>query len=150
MDGLVVGKARTALSNLVAVRIACERPLRILSNTRHVGYRYRVVTYPRSGYSCQGVLRAGSYLSCFLENAFSYRILLDSGRARCQCGIWGRSATALLDIVEPFPDYGHLTLTGFYTYPCSDPVAVSLVFSGRPFTIHHDDFNLGKLNEDTE
>ncbi|EKM54600.1 uncharacterized protein PHACADRAFT_197031 [Phanerochaete carnosa HHB-10118-sp] len=39
---------------------------------------------------------------------------------------------------------------GFYTYPCASPVTSSLVFSGRPYMIHQDDMNLGKLSDDSD
>ncbi|KAI0339816.1 acid protease [Trametopsis cervina] len=38
---------------------------------------------------------------------------------------------------------------GFYTYPCASQLTVALSFSGRPFSMHTDDFNLGKLSEDS-
>ncbi|KAJ3489125.1 hypothetical protein NLI96_g2352 [Meripilus lineatus] len=39
---------------------------------------------------------------------------------------------------------------GFYTYPCSSPLAISLSFSGKPFSINMEDFNLGRVDEDSE
>ena len=38
---------------------------------------------------------------------------------------------------------------GFYTFPCSTPLAVSLSFSKQAFSIRTDDFNLGKLSEES-
>lgn len=38
---------------------------------------------------------------------------------------------------------------GFYTYPCSKPPSVSLLFSGRAFTISKEDFNLGRVDADS-
>ncbi|KIP05595.1 hypothetical protein PHLGIDRAFT_489683 [Phlebiopsis gigantea 11061_1 CR5-6] len=40
--------------------------------------------------------------------------------------------------------------SGFYTYPCATPAAVALVLAGLPFAIHEDDFNLGRLSEDSD
>ncbi|GJE94438.1 aspartic protease [Phanerochaete sordida] len=40
--------------------------------------------------------------------------------------------------------------SGFWTYPCSSSVTNSLVFSGRPYMIHKDDMNLGKLSDDSD
>ncbi|KAI0690105.1 aspartic peptidase domain-containing protein [Cytidiella melzeri] len=38
---------------------------------------------------------------------------------------------------------------GFYTYPCSSSLSLSLSFSGMSFSIRTDDFNLGKLSEES-
>ncbi|KAI0085144.1 aspartic peptidase domain-containing protein [Irpex rosettiformis] len=38
---------------------------------------------------------------------------------------------------------------GFYTYPCSSPITISLSFSGKPFSMRTDDFNIGKLSEES-
>lgn len=40
--------------------------------------------------------------------------------------------------------------SGFYTYPCSSTVTASLIFSNRPYSIHKDDMNLGKLSDESE
>ena len=54
-----------------------------------------------------------------------------------------------LRCVLPITHNSHSRNAGFYTYPCASTVAPALVLSGRPFAIHADDFNLGRLSEDS-
>lgn len=40
-------------------------------------------------------------------------------------------------------------MTGFYTYPCSTPLSISLSFDGQYFGMRSDDFNMGKLSAES-
>ncbi|KAL1939923.1 hypothetical protein VTO73DRAFT_9623 [Trametes versicolor] len=48
---------------------------------------------------------------------------------------------ALIPGSAPAVQYG----AGFYTYPCDALPSVSLILSGKPYAIHPDDFNIGRL-----
>ncbi|KAI0766548.1 aspartic peptidase domain-containing protein [Irpex lacteus] len=66
------------------------------------------------------------------------------------------SGTSLLlvpdDVAQEFYAKANKALTsciGFYTYPCASILSVSLSFSGKSFGMRTDDFNLGKLSDDS-
>ncbi|KAI0820010.1 acid protease [Trametes gibbosa] len=39
---------------------------------------------------------------------------------------------------------------GFYTFPCDTSLTVALILSGQSYAIHPDDFNLGRLDEESD
>ena len=40
--------------------------------------------------------------------------------------------------------------SGFYLFPCATQLQVSLSLGGQAFALHPDDFNLGRLNAQSE
>ncbi|KZT10735.1 acid protease [Laetiporus sulphureus 93-53] len=56
-----------------------------------------------------------------------------------------KSFYALIPGSQPAMQYG----AGFYTFPCSAPLAVGLSFNGQPYRMDMVDFNLGRTAEDS-